>query len=126
MPTRTRAPGPVPPSPPPHPRPAPSHSTPVRPERCVNSPASAVSRAAGTRTAASSAIAASSRTRRYGSSTIFRFLTRGIDALLEGLDAEAFDGVDEQLAGPLAKLDIGRDHVFDDIGDFVVRHRGTK
>src|SRR5438445_7878881 len=59
------------------------------------------------------------------SSTIFPPLTSGIDALLEGFDAEALHRVDEQLFRPLAQREIGFHDVLDDVGDFVELDAGA-
>src|SRR5262245_35100721 len=88
--------------------------------------ASAKSRAAGTRTAASSGTGASSRMRTKRSSTTLPFLMSGIDPLFERLDADALDGVDEQFAGSFSQLDISGDHVFDNVGDFRIGHCRTE
>src|SRR6266567_953955 len=100
--------------------------TPVGAGRSTRSRASAISRAAGTMTGTPSATGASSSTRRKRSSTIRPALTSGIDPLLERIDADALDGVDEQLARPRAQLEIGRGDVLDHIGDLAIGNGGTE
>src|SRR4029079_5574295 len=59
------------------------------------------------------------------SSTIApRLMSRGIDALLEGIDADALDGVDEPLVF-FPDLEVGLDQARNDIGHVVRRERGA-
>src|SRR5262249_26237421 len=71
-------------------------------------------------TATPSGTGASSSQRTKRSSTILPALTSRIDALLERFDAEALDGVDEQLLGLLAQLEIGRRDVFHHVGHLAI------
>src|SRR5207247_6060095 len=77
-------------------------------------------------TAMPSGTGASSSTRTKRSSTIRPALTSGIDPLLERINADALDGVDEQLARPRAQLEIGRGDVLDHIGDLAIGNGGTE
>src|SRR5215472_16402904 len=97
--------------------------TPVGACRSTRSRASAKSRVAGKTTAAPSGTGASSSTRTKRSSMMRPALTSCIDALLEGIDADARDGVDEKLVRPRAQLEIGGGDVPDHVGDLAVRHR---
>src|SRR5262245_14205441 len=97
-------------------------STPVGAWRSTRSCASARSRVAGRMTETPSGTGASSSTRTNRSSTMVPALTSGIDALLERLDADPFDGVDEMLVRPLAQLEISGGDVFDHVGDLAVSH----
>src|SRR5262245_41351155 len=69
---------------------------------------------------------ASSSTRTNRSSTMRPALMSGIDPLLERLDADTFDGIDEQLVRPLAQLKIAGGDVLDYVGDLAIRHRRTQ
>src|SRR2546425_10692900 len=70
-----------------------------------------------------SAPAAASRTSVHRSSTIApSLMSRGIDAFLERLEAEAADGIDEALVF-VAPLDIDVDEPADDLGHFFRRER---
>src|SRR5215469_13034595 len=100
--------------------------TPVGACRRTRSRASAKSRAAGKTTATPSRTGASSSTRTKRSSMTRPALTSRIDALLEWIDADARDGIDENLVRPLAQLEIGGGDVLDHIGDLAVRHRRPK
>src|SRR5262249_22322208 len=100
--------------------------TPVGAARRTRSRASARDRAAGRSTGTPSGSGASSSTRTNRSSTMQPDLTSGIDALLEGLDADARDRVDEQLVGPLAQLEIGGGDGLHHVGDVVVGHGGPE
>src|SRR5919197_6298881 len=102
------------------------HSTPIGAWRSTRSRASARSRVAGRMTGTPSGTGASSSTRTNRSSTRWPALTSGIDALLERLDADPFDGVDEMLVRPLAQLEIGSGDVLDHVGDLAVRHGGAE
>src|SRR5262249_1498901 len=100
--------------------------TPVGICRRTRSRASANTRFAGTRTAPPSGTGASSSTRTKRSSMIRPALTSRIDALLERIDADARDGIDENLVRPLAQLAIGGGDVLDHVGDLAVRHGRTQ
>src|SRR5262245_662743 len=100
--------------------------TPVGICRRTRSRASAKSRVAGTTTATPSGTGASSSTRTKRSSMIRPALTSRIDALLERIDADARDGIDENLVRPLAQLEIGGGDVLDHVGDLAVWHRRTE
>src|SRR5262244_4631398 len=100
--------------------------TPVGACRRTRSRASAKSRAAGKTTATPSGTGASSSTRTKRSSMTRPALTSRIDALLEWIDADARDGIDENLVRPLAQLEIGGGDVLDNVGDLAVRHRRTQ
>src|SRR3569833_2073452 len=93
--------------------------TPTLPVRLSNVSASPTKRSAGTRMSPRSGSGVSTASLTKLSSTIFPPLTSGIDALLEGLDAEALHRVHEQLLRPLTQRQIGFHDVLDDIGDFV-------
>src|SRR5262245_956427 len=97
-------------------------STPVGATRWPSSPASARNREAGTITRIPSGTGVSSSARTKRSSTTSPFLTSRIDTLLERLDADAPDGIEEDLVRPCAQLEIGRDDVLDHVGDLRVRH----
>src|SRR6266571_1656539 len=101
------------------------HITPVGASRRPSSSASARKRAAGSSTGTPSGTADSSSTRTNRSSTMRPALTSRIDALLERLDADTLDGVEENLAGPLAQLDISGHQVLDHVDDLARRHRRT-
>src|SRR5262245_14994721 len=81
-----------------------------------------MSRAAGSSTGTPSGNGASSSTRTNRSSTTRPALTSGIDSLLERLDADAMHGVEEDLVGPLAQLEISGGDVLDHVGDLAVGH----
>src|SRR5215471_3946039 len=49
------------------------------------------------------------------------FLMSGIDALLEGLDAETFDGLNESLVRPLPQFEVGGHDFLHHVGDLGVR-----
>src|SRR5215472_13094242 len=100
--------------------------TPVGICRRTRSRASAKSRVAGTTMATPSGTGASSSTRTKRSSMIRPALTSRIDALLEGIDADARDGIDENLVRPVAQLEIGGGDVLDHVGDLAVWHRRTQ
>src|SRR5262249_56255853 len=85
--------------------------------------ASAMSRVAGTTTATPSGTGASSSTRTKRSSMMRPALTSRIDALLEGIDADARDGIDEKFVRPLAHLEIAPGHVLDPLTHPAVPHR---
>src|SRR5512142_2790702 len=71
----------------------------------------------------SSASDLASRSSVHGSSTIVRWrMSCGIDALLEGFDAEAVHGVDEALV-VVPELDIGLDQALDHVGHLGRRER---
>src|SRR5262245_6772207 len=101
-------------------------STPVGTWRSTRSRASARSRVAGRMTGTPSGTGASSSTRANRSSTMWPALTSGIDALLERLDTDPFDGVDEMLIRPLAQLEISGGDVLDHVGDLAVGHGGAE
>src|SRR5262245_23817280 len=100
--------------------------TPVGAWRRTRSRASARSRVAGRITAMPSGTGASLSTRAKRSSIMRPALTSGIDALLERLDADALDGIDEELVRSLAQLEIGGGYVLDHVGDLAIRHRRTQ
>src|SRR5262249_9036763 len=85
-------------------------------------PGSARSRPCGTRTAWPSGMGASSSQRRKSSATTLLALTSRIDTLLEWLDAEALDGIDEQLVGRLSQLKIGGGDILDHVRHLGVGH----
>src|SRR6476620_4696394 len=93
--------------------------TPTLPARLSSASASPIKRSAGTRMSPPSGSGVSTASLTKPSSAIFPPLTSGIDALLEGFDAETFHGVHEQLVGPLAQREIGFHDVLDDVGDLV-------
>src|SRR3954452_22085435 len=93
--------------------------TPTLPFRLSNVSASPTKRSAGTRMSPPSGSGVSTASLTKLSAAIFPPLTSGINALLEGFDAEAFDGVHEQLFRPLAQRQIGFHDVLDDVGDLV-------
>src|SRR5262249_2699808 len=97
--------------------------TPVGAWRNTSSRASASSRVAGKITLTPSGTGASSSTRTKRSSAMPPALTRGINPLLERLDADALDGIDEKLVRPRAQLEIGGSDVLDHVGDLAIGHR---
>src|SRR6185312_16237526 len=99
--------------------------TPTLPVRLSNASASLRKRSAGTRMSPPSGSGVSTASLTKLSSAIFPPLTSGIDALLEGFDAEALHGVDEQLLRPLAQRQIGFHDVLDDVGDLVKLDAGA-
>src|SRR3954466_13619999 len=99
--------------------------TPTLPFRLSNVSASPTKRSAGTRMSPPSGSGVSTASLTKLSSAIFPPLTSGINALLEGFDAEAFDGVHEQLFRPLAQRQIGFHDVLDDVGDLVELDAGA-
>src|SRR5262249_56587355 len=99
--------------------------TPVGACRRTRSRASAKSRVAGKTTATPSGTGASSSMRTKRSSMMRPALTSRIDALLEGIDADARDGIDEKLVRPLAQLQICGGDVLDHVGNISVRPRRT-
>src|SRR3954454_20722135 len=93
--------------------------TPTLPARLSSVSTSPMKRSAGTRTSPLSGSGVSTASLTKLSSAIFPPLTSGIDALLEGFDAEALHRVHEQLFGPLAQRQISFHDVLDDVGDLV-------
>src|SRR5690349_3800426 len=79
--------------------------------------------ASGTTAGPAGISAPSSRTTTVASSAIVpRLMSRGIDALLERLDADATHGVDEALV-VVADVDVGFDEAGDDVGHLACRER---
>src|SRR6478735_6816174 len=99
--------------------------TPTLPPRLSSASASLRKRSAGTRMSPLSGSGVSTASLTKLSSAIFPPLTSGINALLEGVDAEALYGVHEQLFGPLAQRQIGFHDVLDDIGHLVELDAGA-
>src|SRR4051812_15668483 len=99
--------------------------TPTLPVRLSNASASPTKRSAGTRMSPLSGSGVSTASLTKLSSAIFPPLTSGINALLEGFDAEALYGVHEQLFGPLAQRQISFHDVLDDVGDLVELDAGS-
>src|SRR3954468_21824020 len=99
--------------------------TPTLPFRLSNVSASPTKRSAGTKMSPPSGSGVSTASLTKLSSAIFPPLTSGINALLEGFDAEALYGVHEQLFGPLAQRQIGFHDVLDDVGDLVELDTGA-
>src|SRR5262249_21000071 len=60
--------------------------------------------------------------RTKSSATTLLALTSRIDTLLEWLDAKALDGIDEQLVGRLAQLEIGGGDILDHVRHLGVGH----
>src|SRR5262245_22520515 len=98
------------------------HSTPVGASRRAISAASARKRAAGTITGTPSGIGASSSTRTKSSATTRPALTSRIDTLPERFDANALDGVEKNLVGPRAQLQIRRHDILDHVGYLGIGH----
>src|SRR5262245_27503916 len=76
--------------------------------------------------AAPSGTGASSITRTKRSSMTRPALTSGINALPEGIDADALDGIDEKLVRSRAQLDVGGGDVLDHVGNLGIGHRRTE
>src|ERR1700752_2120332 len=93
--------------------------TPILPARLRSASASAMKRSAGTKISRLSGSGVSTASLTKLSSAIFPPLTSGIDALLEGFDAEALDRGAEQLLGRLPQRKIGFPDILDDVGDLV-------
>src|SRR5262249_49988492 len=85
--------------------------------------ASAKKRLSDSNTGTPSGIAASSAIRTKSSAATRPPLMNRIDAILEGLDADALHGVDENLVGTSAQFDISGNDVLDHVRDLVVGHR---
>src|SRR5919206_5091480 len=90
--------------------------TPTLPARLSKPCASPRKRSAGPRISPLSGSGVSTASLAKPSSTIFPPLTSGIDALLEGFDAEASHRVHEQLFGPFAQRQISFHDVLDNVG----------
>src|SRR6185437_11007639 len=90
--------------------------------RPASAEASARKRVALSRTATFSGIGTSSATSWKLSSAGLPSLTNRIHAFLERLDADAGHRVDKDFVRPCAQLDIGRDDILDDVGNFFVWH----
>src|SRR4051794_22337395 len=99
--------------------------TPTLPVRLSSASASPTKRSAGTRMSPPSGSGVSTASLTKLSSAIFPPLTSGINALLEGFDAEALYGVHEQLFGPLSQGQISFHDVLDDVGDLVELDAGA-
>src|SRR5689334_14907174 len=99
--------------------------TPILPGRLSSASASPRKRSAGTRMSPPSGSGVSTASLTKLSSAIFPPLTSGIDALLEGLDAEALHRVHEQLFGPLTQREISFHDVLDDVGNLVELDAGA-
>src|SRR5262249_14411686 len=82
-----------------------------------------MSRAAARITGTPSGTGALSSTRTNRSSTMRVDLTSGIDSLLERLDADARDGIDENLVRALAQLEVRGGDVLDHVSDLGIGHR---